>query len=219
MFESLAKNISALVAKFSFDALIWLIWGTFIALFVLSLTLCLCLPNVRRSSKRPYLGLLYAYTALTFAAFLTKNTIEQSAFNAAMFFLAGYLGYGVLCLASRERKTATVASEADKLAVCEATARRTVSPPPEPVAPPAAPVLKKAPSNAVAHNNVRLEHAIAVTAKLLEKNLGKTDRQELEKLKNTLEVLKIKGSTTPAEGEILNENFTTLLKLMAKYNM
>ena len=70
-----------------------------------------------------------------------------------------------------------------------------------------------------AKNNVRLEHAASVTEKLLSKNLGKSDRQELEKLKNTLAVLRIKGTLSPAESEILNENFNTLLKLMAKYNV
>lgn len=70
-----------------------------------------------------------------------------------------------------------------------------------------------------AKNSVRLEHAIAVTDKLLLKNLSKADRSELEKLKNTLAVLKIKGTLNPAESEILNDNFNALLKLMAKYNM
>ena len=70
-----------------------------------------------------------------------------------------------------------------------------------------------------AKNGVRLEHAVAVTDKLLTKNLAKTDRQELEKLKNTLAVLKIKGSLNPVEADILNDNFNALLKLMAKYNV
>ena len=66
---------------------------------------------------------------------------------------------------------------------------------------------------------MRLEHAVTVTDKLLAKNLGKGDRQELEKLKNTLAVLRVKGTLTPSEAEILNENFNTLLKLMAKYDV
>lgn len=70
-----------------------------------------------------------------------------------------------------------------------------------------------------AKSSVRLEHAIAVTDKLLTKNLAKSDRQELEKLKNTLAVLKIKGTLNPTEADILNENFNALLKLMAKYNV
>lgn len=217
MFESLAETIAAAAAKISFDTLIWMIWGSFIAIFVLAFTLCLSLPHVRASSKRPYLCLLYAFTALTLAAFLTKNKFEQAAFTACIFWVAGYLGYGVLCLVSRKKKPA-VRTVPEQVAACTAPVQtvKTVQSATEALVPVK---TKPAPQNTIAHNNVRLEHAIAVTDKLLGKNLGKTDRQELEKLKNTLEVLKIKGAMTPAEGEILNENFNTLLKLMAKYNV
>ena len=70
-----------------------------------------------------------------------------------------------------------------------------------------------------AKSTVRLDHAVTVTDNLLRKNLGKGDRQELEKLKNTLVVLQMKGTLTPAESDILNDNFNALLKLMAKYNI
>ena len=66
---------------------------------------------------------------------------------------------------------------------------------------------------------MKLDHAATVTDKLLQKNLAKSDRQELEKMKNTLAVLQIKGSLTPVESDILNDNFNALLKLMAKYNV
>ena len=69
-----------------------------------------------------------------------------------------------------------------------------------------------------AQNNIKLDHAVTVTENLLTKNLSKSDRQELEKLKNILAVLQIKGTLTTAESDILNENFNALLKLMAKYN-
>lgn len=216
MFKALAQNTADAAAKVSFDALVWLTWGSFIAIFIVALTLCLCLPTVRSSSKRPYLCLLYAYTATTLALFLTVNGIEEAAFIACIFWIVGYLSYGVLILVSREKKQARKAPA--QVAACTAPAlpAQTVQPAPAPAAnkPP-----RPAQSNTVARNNVRLEHAIAVTNRLLEKNLGKTDRQELEKLKNTLHVMKVKGALTPAEGEILNENFNTLLKLMAKYNV
>ena len=67
--------------------------------------------------------------------------------------------------------------------------------------------------------SVRLDHAMTVTDKLLAKSLGKSDRQELEKLKNTLVVLQMKGNLSTAETDILNDNFNALLKLMAKYNV
>lgn len=215
MFESLARNIAAAAAKTSFDALVWLTWGSFFAIFVLALTLCLCLPAVRASSKRPYLCLLYAYTAVTFALFLTVNGIEQAAFIACIFWICGYFGYGVLCIASRKKRSQSPAL----VAACAAPALPAQNVSPAQNAPAANKVARPAPGTVVARNNVRLDHAIAVTNKLLEKHLGKTDRQELEKLKNTFTVMKVKGSLTPAEGEILNENFNTLLKLMAKHNI
>lgn len=70
-----------------------------------------------------------------------------------------------------------------------------------------------------AKSNVRLEHALSITEKLLLKSLGRGDRQELEKMRYTLNMLQAKGNLTPQEGEILNENFNALLKLMARYNV
>lgn len=220
MFENLSQSVASAAANVPFATLLWIIWGTFIAIFVLSVTFCICLPAIRQASKRPFLCLLYAYTALTFALFLTVNAIEDAAFTACIFWIAGYLGYGLLCAISK-RKTACPA----QVAVCAVPAASNAfqplpSAPPRTATPTPVPQRERtAAGTFMPKNNVRLEHAIAVTGKLLEKNLGKTDRQELEKLKNTLEVLKVKGSLTPAEGEILNENFNTLLKLMAKYNV
>lgn len=215
MFESLFQNIAVAAAKISFDSLMWFVWGSFAAVFILSLTFCLCQPAVRQTSKRPYLCLVYAYTATTLALFLTSYTIEQAAFTACIFWIAGYISYGLLCALSRERKR-EIRTAPKQVAACAAPALPAQNV--QPVQPPAAPNPSK-PAGTFARNNVRLDHAIAVTNRLLEKNLGKTDRQELEKLKDTLGVMKAKGDLTPAEGEILNENFNALLKLMAKYNI
>ena len=214
MFESLFQSIAVAAAKISFDSLMWFIWGSFVAIFALSLTLCLCLPSVRFSSKKPYLCLVYAYTATTLALFLTAFTIEQAAFTACIFWIVGYLSYGLLCALSRKKNRKPTENSA-QVAACAVTVKPAQSLQPQ-SAPPKTP--KRASGN-FARNNVRLDHALAVTKKLLDKNVGKTDRQELEKLKSTLEVMKAKGTLTPAEGEILNENFNTLLKLMAKYNI
>ena len=214
MLANLSDNLAALAAQIPFETVKWLIWGSFIAIFVLSLTLTVFLPHVRAASKRPYLCLLYAYTALDFALFLTAYRIEDAAFCACIFWIAGYLGYGVLCALNKRRANSAPA----QVAACAAPS--IAAPQPTGTSASSGPKnLKTVSPNTVARNNVRLEHAIAVTSRLLDKNLGKSDRQELEKLKNTLEVLKVKGSLTPAEGEILNENFNTLLKLMAKYNV
>lgn len=217
MFESLSQIIADAAAKIPFDSLVWFAWGSFAAIFVLALTLCLCLPSVRSSSKRPYLCLVYAYTATTFALFLTVFSIEQAAFIACIFWIAGYVSYGVLCALSGKKKRQARTLPA-QVAACAAPVGQ-VQPVPVQQSVLTSKVQKTASGANYARNNVRLDHAIAVTNRLLQKNLGKTDRQELEKLKNTLEVMKVKGALTPAEGEILNENFNTLLKLMAKYNI
>lgn len=213
MFESLFQNIANAAAKISFDSLLLFTWGSFIAIFVLALTLCLCLPSVRTSSKRPYLCLVYAYTATTLALFLKEYAIEQAAFAACIFWIVGYLSYGMLCALSGKRKSKVHAAPA-QVAACTVpvVSAQAVQSTQTPKAP-------KSANGTFARNNVRIDHALAVTNKLLQKNLGKTDRQELEKLKNTFEVMKEKGDLTPDEGEILNENFNTLLKLMAKYNI
>lgn len=215
MFENLSQSVAGAAAVLPFNTLLWLIWGTFIGVFVLALTLTVFLPTVRQASKKPFLCILCAYTALTFALFLTVNKIEDAAFTACIFWIAGYLCYGLLCAVSKRK------SRPAKASACAASAMQTaVTPlPPPRVAPPPAQRERTAAGTFMPKNNLRLEHAIAVTDKLLNKNLGKSDRQELEKLKNTLEVLRVKGSLTPAEGEILNESFNTLLKLMAKYNV
>lgn len=221
MFSDFAKSAAAFAAKFPFDNVVWLTWGSFAAIFVLAVTLCLALPNVRSASKRPFLCLVYCYTAVTFAVFLTANPLEQSAFVASIFWVVGYLCYGLLCVLSCEKTVKQAVPAQVAVAAAPVIAPPAQHKPLQPAPQPLKSAAKQQPSsvNAVARNNVRLDHAIAVTARLLEKNLGKTDRQELEKLKNTLEVLKVKGTLTPAEGEILNENFNTLLKLMAKYNV
>lgn len=213
MFDWFANTVIPLASKITFQALVWACWGGFGAIFILVLTLCLALPNVRAASKRPFLCLTYAFTAVTLALFLTEKSLEDSVFIACIFWIAGYILYGVLCLITKRPRTAPAQAAATAAPVIFQAAQS--APPERPRQKPPAPSF----AGGIARNNVRLEHALSVTNKLLEKNLGVTDRRELEKLKNTLEVLKVKGALSPAEGEILNENFNTLLKLMAKYNV
>ena len=184
--------------------LLWIVWGSFggIALFVF--ILAIGLPNVRRAPRAPFLCLVNIYAALTFAAFYIFCPISESIFAAAIFWAAGYLLYGLLAFICRPRKRAQPVRRVRE----RDAALSAVRPKPQKTEKPVAP-----------QGNIRLDHAIAVTDRLLGRELGKTDRLELEKLRNTLAVLKVKGVLSPAEGEILNENFNTLLKLMAKYNI
>lgn len=206
MFSEFANKIYSLIAKIPFDALVWAVWGSYAAIFLIGFALTLKSKRIKCVSKRPFLCLTNAYTAVNLALFLLKCELAQTVLISALFWVIGYILYGALCAASCDsRKIKRAESPALAAAMPQA-------------AMPAQPKIAH-PEVHAAKNSVRLEHAVSVTDKLLSKNLGKSDRQELEKLKNTLAVLQIKGSLSPAESDILNENFNTLLKLMAKYNV
>ncbi|MDE5722273.1 MAG: hypothetical protein K2I30_06020 [Clostridia bacterium] len=207
MFSENINKIYDGLASIKFDTLIWIIWGSFLGLFALVFILGFILPKIRAASKRPFLCLVNIYAAVTVAAFLTANGLGQSVLAAAIFWCVGYLLYGVLCFFTKRKQVKLVQSQV-------AVSSLPVSP--SPSQKPQTPARAEIPA---AKSSVRLEHAISVTDRLLQKNLGKGDRQELEKLKNTLAVLQMKGTLTPAEADILNENFNALLKLMAKYNV
>ncbi len=281
MFSQFSENVYALFSSPPFDWLVWFIFGSFAALTLAAIVLEWLVPSLRRYPKTPYLCLVNAYTAVTFCAFLTVGDLAPSAAVAALFWAAGYILYGFLCFAFREKNKkparAPVASATQPVRSFgnaplgnvrtgvaerqEATDRQITAAQPAAVQPVSAqPVVTVQPVATVQPNisvqpmvqpavqplsgfsgeegkpptaaadaakrkgaqvksGVRLEHAIKVTEKLLGMDLGNSDRQELEKLKNTLEVLRIKGVLTPAESEILNESFNMLLKLMAKYEV
>lgn len=208
MFSDFADKFYAAVAKIPFDYLVWFVWGSYLLIFAASLVLTLTVRKIKSASKRPFLCLTNAYAAVTLALYLLKCELAQSVLMAAMFWVAGYLFYGALCFFSREkqpRRGVTAQTMLSNLPVAAPVAERAQIP-----------VRTDAPA---IKSNVRLDHAASVTDKLLSKSLGKSDRQELEKLKNTFSVLQLKGSLSPAEADILNENFNLLLKLMAKYNV
>ena len=197
MIDSIYSKISSI----PFDTLIWIIIGTFLAITVFAGVLCLAVPKIRSADKRPYLCLVNGYTAVVLAAFLIKEPLPQAVLATAIFWFFGYFLYGVLCFISKPVKR----EDKTPMAVTLMPSR------------PAAPSPRT--EVPAARSSVRLDHAISVTDRLLEKNLGKSDRQELEKLKSTLGVLQLKGDLSPAESDILNDNFNALLKLMAKYNI
>lgn len=201
MFEKMIDKIYSSVSSLPFDVLVWIILGSFAAISALLIILCFAIPKIRAAEKRPYLCLVNAYTALVLAAFLIKEPFSESVLAAVIFWCFGYFLYGVLCFISKPQKKEDITPSQITLLPSRSTAAapRTDVP--------------------AAKSSVRLEHAISVTDRLLQKNLGKSDRQELEKLKSTLAVLQMKGELSPAESDILNDNFNALLKLMAKYNI
>lgn len=212
MFTRFVNEVYKFVGNLPFDTLVWFVWGSYVAVFLVAAILTLLSKAVKGANKRPFLSLTNAYTAVNLSLFLLKCEMGQSVLISALFWACGYVLYGALCAASKfgQKKSAP---EQKPLTVLNMPVAQPAA---SPAAPPARAERVEAPT---AKNNVRLEHAASVTEKLLSKNLGKSDRQELEKIKNTLAVLKIKGTLSTTETEILNENFNTLLKLMAKYNV
>lgn len=208
MFSDFVNKLYNFVLKIPFDSLVWFVWGSYAGIFLLVLVLTIASRKFKAVSKRPFLCLTNAYAGVNLALFLSACELAQSILITALFWIVGYILFGFLCAVSKTTKRAKTEEAVEGTVV--------TSLPVQIQAPPPKPVKQDIPA---AKNNVRLEHAASVTEKLLSKNLGKTDRQELEKLKNTLAVLRIKGTLSPAESEILNENFNTLLKLMAKYNV
>lgn len=211
MFTQIAEKFNDFLAGLPFETLLAFVWGSYLAVYALVLVLCLIVKKFKRAQKRPFLCFTNAYSGVTLALFLIYYELITAATAATVFWIAGYVLYGLLCALSSEKQPVRQ----------PVVPVNTVTALPVPAPAPAAPPVKAAAEvkSPAAKNNVRLEHAVAVTDKLLTKNLSKSDRQELEKLKNTLAVLQIKGTLTPTEGEILNDNFNALLKLMAKYNV
>ena len=201
MFAKMIDSLYSSISSIPFDTLVWIILGTFMAITVFVFVLCFALPKIRAAGKRPYLCFVNAYTAVVLATYLSEEPLAQSVLASALFWIFGYFLYGALCLITKPVKK----EESAPSALTFMTARPVTSPMRTEVQ--------------AAKSSVRLEHAISVTDRLLEKNLSKSDRQELEKLKSTLAVLQMKGELSPAESDILNDNFNALLKLMAKYNI
>ena len=172
---------------------------------VLALTLLFCAlsPSLRRRDKRPLLHLINLFTALTFVVFASAFPLVQSVAAAAVFWGIGYIFYGAVCALFKAKRQKVDREEIAPVSTVRAGER---------VVRPAQPVP-------AVQTSVRLEHALSISDKLLLKTLGRSDRQELEKIKTALTVYKVKGTLSPQEGETLNDMFNALLKLMAKYDL
>lgn len=190
------------LSSFSTDLLITFAFGGFAAVFLVALIGTLCSRRLKRADKRPFLRFVNLFTAVVLSVFLTGFPLASSVMAAALFWCVGYLAYGLLCVLSKPKE--------------KNCGRRgnTVG-----AMPCAVPVRSLPPEVPAAKNSVRLEHALSIADRLLLKNLGRSDRMELEKMKTALSVLQVKGTLSPQESETLNENFNALLKLMAKYNL
>lgn len=200
-FDNLFNRLSSL----KFEHLLIADLCAFGVIFLTVFILCIFSQKIRYLDKRPFLCAVNVFTAITFAVFTTGYQLAYSAAAAAAFWCVGYLMYGLLTLF---KPTAPHASKAEVKSSAVSSYRPTVQSSSPIVLPPPA-----------VQSSVRLEHALSIADKLLLKNLGRGDRQELEKIKTSLTVLKVKGTLTPQEGEQLNDMFNALLKFMAKYDL
>lgn len=203
------KNVLAQLNNADFGLLIIIDLAAFGATVAAALVACLVSRKVRAHDKRSFIYAVNAFTALTLAICLTEFSLVQSVAASAVFWCAGYLIYGALSLFKVRKKRVAVPQVAPVNTVSVNAPVRSERP------------RQTAPADVepASQSGVRLEHALSIADKLLMKNLGRGDRQELEKIKTALTVLKVKGVLSPQEGEALNEMFNALLKLMAKYDL
>lgn len=196
------NNVFEEFARADFALLLLIDVGAFAFISVVAVFACIFSQRVRSTNKRPFLYLVDMFTALTLIVFLIRYTLPQAVAAAAVFRCIGIVIYGILRLFKPKERVIFEASGD--------TIQSTVHSPMAERPPASLPMVQP---------GVRLDHALSIADKLLVKNLGRGDRQELEKIKTSLTILKVKGTLTPQEGESLNETFNTLLKLMAKYDL
>lgn len=191
-------------ANFALLAIIDL--SAFGAVALAALLGCVFSKRWRAHDKRMFMWLVNAFTAVTLAVFLCEFPLAKSVAAAVAVWLAGYAVYGVLSLVKVKNKESGESTQTPANVSVMPARPRQVQP-------------AQASPQVAANSGVRLDHALSIADKLLMKNLGRGDRQELEKMKTALTVLKVKGVLSPQEGEALNDMFNALLKLMAKYDL
>lgn len=194
------EKINTFIGSLPFSLAVLLLAASFALIFIIAFVACFVSPAVRAADKRPFFHYLNIYTVLLFAVIAVNLSLLSAVVPAALFWVIGYIMYGALCMVTKKNK------KPPELSYVVAPAAATVQPKP--------PVRPNVPAAKV---NVRLEHAMGITDKLLTRELGRSDRQELEKIKNSLAFLQGKGSLTAQDSDILNDNFNALLKLMARY--
>lgn len=190
------------------------IWSVFALLSIVVLILCLCNANVKKRDKRPYLHLLNAFTALTLAVAFSKTSVARSFGTGTTFWLVGYLFYGLLCALCSKSTLKAKTQNAYSQYTSFSTANN-----PSPYSSVSVAFRSEEKPFVNAKSAVRLEHAVSITDKLLAKNLGKGDRQELEKMKGVLYSMQVKGDLSAEDHRILNGHFNSLLKMMTKYDL
>ncbi len=189
--------INQTVEKLPFNTGMWLLLGSYAAVYLVALVFCISSARVRYADKRPFFHFTCLFSVIAFILCSSQMDFKSALIPTVLFWSVGYLLYGTLC--------AFKAPEAEigmpEFGVSEQVLQ----------------VRENRPEVSPARSNVRLEHAINIVTKLLTRELARSDRLDLEKMKTTLGGLQDKGNLTAQEGEILNDCFNSLLKYMARY--
>ena len=91
MFSDFFDKVYNYLGNIPFDTLIALIWGSYLAIFVAAFIANMCSGKIKAASKRPFLWLTNAYTAVTLAAFLLKCELASSLTASLIFWVIGYI--------------------------------------------------------------------------------------------------------------------------------
>ncbi|MCD7729585.1 MAG: hypothetical protein LUI60_06715 [Clostridia bacterium] len=248
-FFDLLTKASAAVYSLGLNILLCIAWGAYAAVFLLALGFTLFNRGVRRADKRPFLAFTNVFTAVTFALMFTEKVLPLSVIVAATFWCVGYMLYGLLVLLGKRGRVnnrllryavsenSVAGEKLNENCHCERNGYavecgnrskgcrtseldcHVAKAPRNDMAAGEALNAVKYSQGETLKSNVRLDHAVSVTDKLLAKELGRGDRQEAERIKTFLSLMQIKPELSPEENDRLNDNFNTLLKLMAKYNV
>jgi hypothetical protein len=202
-FLQLFESAYDCLGNISQNNLLLILTCAFAIIFLVVLAFCAFSTRVRLADKTPFLHLSNAFSALALGCMLCEGSVKDALFFACIIKCSGYIMYAILNIFNRFCRVQQKNNNGSF--VIQKTC--------QPYAPPTP--ISVQPLN----TQVKLEHAISMADKLLNKNASRTDVQELERIKQTFMVLKIKEKISPAEGEILNDSFNALIKLAAKYDL
>lgn len=199
------NNFTYLFKNVDFGLLVIIDFSAFALIFLSCVLACALSPTARAHKKKAFMWVVNLFTAVTLSIFISEYEVEDAVAISCIFWCIGVLFYGALLLFNLKKKKSGLQSQQF------ATTANTYAQSRAPL------IDEHSPTQSL--GSVRLDHASSIADKLLLKNLGRGDRQELEKIKTTLNVYKVKGNLSVQEGNTLNEMFNALLKLMAKYEV
>ncbi len=174
-------------------------------IFIILIFMCAFSQRVRTSKKGWYnvLGSVCAISLFCFCMCKLHNTnITKLSFYASVFYamlnkLLSYILYNILSIIKGDNPTSNiVVSESNKHFIKkEEFPPRTVQ------------------------LDIKLEHALGMISLLKDKDLNEYDELEISQIENNLFALNGKKNFTEDEARTLNDELSSLIKFMSKYNV